>query len=306
MLYWVPSPVKGSLVILGMTLNTVIMVSILMMVSLLKGLMPLRMVKDMLTRVIIAIAEMWMGVNNFLQRLTQDTVWDIQGLNGLDYRGWYFVTSNHQGWTDILVLQRIFNRRIPMLKFFLKQELIWVPFLGLAWWALDFPFMKRFSKEYLRQHPEMAGKDLEATQKACEKFKRVPVSVMNFMEGTRFTPEKHAAQKSPFRYLLKPKAGGTSFVLSAMGGQIRSMLNVTLYYPEGRSSFWDFVRGSIHQIVIRVEEVQLPVELLHGDYENDPEFRARFQSWVNTLWEEKDRLLGQLRLQYAPSGYSGA
>ncbi len=304
MLYWVPSPIKGGLVVFGMAINTVFMVSILLLVSLLKGLMPSRQGKDLLTRVIIAIAETWMGVNNLLQRLTQDTEWDLQGMNDLDYKGWYFVTSNHQGWTDILVLQRIFNRRIPILKFFLKQQLIWVPFLGLAWWALDFPFMKRFSREYLRQHPEMAGKDLEATQKACEKFKRVPVSVMNFMEGTRFTPEKHALQKSPFRYLLKPKAGGTSFVLSAMGGQIRSMLNVTIFYPEGRTSFWDFVSGKIHRVVVRVDEICLPAELLLGDYENDPEFRARFQIWVNALWEEKDRLLEQVRLQYASSRVS--
>ncbi len=67
----------------------------------------------------------------------------MQGVDSLHQRGWYLVSSNHQSWVDILVLQRIFHGRIPFLKFFLKQELIWVPVIGLAWWALDFPFMKR-------------------------------------------------------------------------------------------------------------------------------------------------------------------
>jgi len=33
--------------------------------------------------------------------------------------------------------------------FFIKKELMWVPFLNLAWWSLDFPFLERYSKEYL-------------------------------------------------------------------------------------------------------------------------------------------------------------
>jgi 1-acyl-sn-glycerol-3-phosphate acyltransferase len=134
--------------------------------------------------------------------------WDVQGIAGLDPRGWYLVNCNHQSWADILVLQHLLTHRIPLLKFFLKQQLLWVPVMGLAWWALDFPFMRRHSEEVLKAHPELRGKDQEATRLACEKFSLIPTSVMNFCEGTRFTPTKHQRQQSPYRHLLRPKAGG--------------------------------------------------------------------------------------------------
>ena len=110
---------------------------------------------------------------------------------------------------------------VPFLKFFLKKELIWVPILGIAWWALDFPFMKRYSAAVLKKRPHLRGKDIEITRQACKKFKSLPVSIMNFVEGTRFTREKHDKQKSPFTHLLKPKAGGIGFVLSTMGEQLQ-------------------------------------------------------------------------------------
>ncbi len=299
MLVWMPPLLKGVIVMLGMAVNTVILVTLLVTVALFKLMIPVDFWIKLMTRLIIWIAELWMSINNALQRLTQKTVWEVQGMEDLQHAGWYFVVSNHQGWSDILVLQRLFNRRIPMLKFFLKQQLIWVPFLGMAWWALDFPFMQRFSRDYLQKHPEQAGKDLLATQKACEKFRYVPVSVMNFMEGTRFTPAKHQAQKSPYTHLLRPKAGGASFVLSAMGGRIHSMINVTLFYPDNRTSFWDFVCGRIERIVVRVDKVTLPPDILQGDYENDPAFRQHFQAWVNQLWSEKDQLLTRLKAEYS-------
>ncbi len=300
MLKSLPVTLKGIVVCVGMGLNTLWWVPLLMLAALCKLVLPLAFWRRWLTKVLITIAELWMGGNNLLQRLTQKTLWQVDGLEGLSYEGWYFVTSNHQSWTDILVLQRIFNRRIPMLKFFLKQELIWVPFMGMAWWALDFPFMRRFSREYLAAHPEMAGKDLEATRKACEKFRHVPVSVVNFMEGTRFTPGIHDAQSSPYRHLLKPRAGGSSFVLSAMGEQMHSLLDVTIYYPGQQHSFWDFVSGQVEQIVVHVEQKPLPAELIMGDYESDPVFRERFQTWVNQLWHDKDALLDRLSSGWRP------
>lgn len=186
-----------------------------------------------------------------------------------------------------------------MLKFFLKQQLIWVPLLGLAWWALDFPFMKRYTKEYLAKHPEMKGKDMETTRKACEKFKEVPVSVMNFLEGTRFTQEKHDAQQSPYRYLLKPKSGGIAFVLSAMGGQLRSMLDVTIVYHDKTIGFWDLLCGRIRRISVQVKERPIPEDFAQGDYEGDPVFRARLQEWVNQVWLEKDVLIATMLTQSA-------
>jgi len=229
----------------------------------------------------------------------QRTRWDVRGLEGVDSGHSYLVTSNHQSWVDILVLQYLLNRRAPFLKFFLKQELIWVPVIGLCWWALEFPFMKRFSREYLERYPEKRGQDMLTTRKACERFRLSHVCVFNFLEGTRNTPAKHAAQGSPFRYLLKPKAGGIAFVLDAMGDQLSAMLNVTIHYPGGVPGFWDLLSGRLGQVVVRLEQVEIPGDFIGRNYDRDETYRFAFQQWVNRLWEEKDALLSRLHAEYA-------
>jgi 1-acyl-sn-glycerol-3-phosphate acyltransferase len=227
-------------------------------------------------------------------RLTQRTNWDVQGIDGLNYRSWYLVNCNHQSWVDILVLQHLFNRRIPLLKFFLKQQLIWVPVMGLAWWALEFPFMRRHSEEYLKIHPEMRGKDQATTRKACEKFALIPTSVMNFLEGTRFTPAKHRRQKSPFQHLLKPKAGGMALALNAMGDKFQAILDVTIVYPDGAPQFTEFLKGRLKRVIVRVRSLAVPQHLVQGDYAGDPAVREAYQQWVHQLWLEKDAQIATL------------
>jgi 1-acyl-sn-glycerol-3-phosphate acyltransferase len=193
------------------------------------------------------------------------------------------------------VLQKIFNRRIPFLRFFLKQQLIWVPLLGPAWWALDFPFMKRYSRQTLLRHPELQGKDREATRRACEKFRHMPVSVMNFAEGTRFTQAKHDAQSSPFRHLLRPKAGGVAFVLDAMGEALHAILDVTIVYPEGPCTLMDLIAGRVHDIRVHVRERPIDAGLI-GSYDEDTAFRGRVKAWMNTLWRDKDAQAARMQL----------
>ncbi len=297
MLSFLPGPVRAALAFLIMVVNTVVHCTPLFIIALFKVMIPLEGWYRLTGKWLVTIAESWVSVNNFAIWLTQRVEWDVKGLDDLKYSGWYMVSCNHQSWVDILILQKFFTRRVPFLKFFLKQELIWVPVLGLAWWALDFPFMKRFTKEYLEKHPEMKGKDLETTQRACEKFKKLPVSVMNFFEGTRFTKAKHDRQNSPYKYLLKPKSGGLAYVLSAMGGQLHAMLDVTIVYKESRHEFWDFLMGRVSKVVVRVTEREIPPEMATGDYENDPEFRAHFQAWVSELWAHKDQQIEEIRAE---------
>jgi 1-acyl-sn-glycerol-3-phosphate acyltransferase len=221
--------------------------------------------------------------------------WEVNGLTQLKKKDWYLVISNHQSWVDILVLQKIFNSKIPMLKFFLKKELIWIPFLGLAWWALDFPFMKRYSKKFLEANPHLKGKDLESTRKACEKFKQTPVSVMNFVEGTRFTPEKHDRQKSPFDRLLLPRAGGIAFVLGSMGEYLHNIVDVTIAYPGGVPTFWDYISGKTKKIIVDVDVFPVGEQLI-GDYFNNDGYKQQFCEWLNQIWQEKDKKLDELIL----------
>ncbi len=302
MLQFLPAPLRGVISALLLALNTLICCWPLFTVALLKLLLPFPATQRVLRAVMHGIAEFWISVNKFWMDLVRDTHWDVEGLEGLDMRHSYLVTSNHQSWVDILVLQYLLNRRMPLLKFFLKQELIWVPVIGLCWWALEFPFMKRYTKEYLAKHPEKRGQDLATTRKACARYKSNPVSVFNFLEGTRLTPQKHAQQKSPFKYLLKPKAGGIAFVLDAMGEQLDTIVNVTIHYPGGNPGFWDLLSGNVGEVVVRFEKLAIPTEFIGRNYDQDEQYRLQFQQWVNQLWTAKDTQLARLHEQYPGRG----
>jgi 1-acyl-sn-glycerol-3-phosphate acyltransferase len=241
-----------------------------------------------LSRGLIAIGESWIAVNSWLLDHLTPTRYVVTGGERLERDGWYLVISNHQSWVDIPVLQKVFNRRIPFLKFFLKKELIWVPGLGLAWWALDFPFMHRHSAAEIARDPSLAGRDIEATRRACAKFREQPVSIMNFVEGTRFTAAKHSAQGSPFRQLLKPKAGGVAFVLEAMGEQIDTLVDVRIRYPAGRPDLFDLLGGRVPEIGVDIDIVPIPADLRGLSYAQDAAFRERFQAWLNARWLIKD------------------
>ncbi len=294
MLYFLPPSFKGILSILLYTLNTICLTIPLILISFFKFIIPVHSFVVILDNLLISIATLWIKINSFNSKLFCKIDWDIRGLEKLAKKEWYLIISNHQSWVDILVLQTILNQKIPMLKFFLKKELIWVPFLGLAWWALDFPFMKRYSKKLLKEKPHLKGKDLESTKKACKKFKHTPVSIMNFVEGTRFTQHKKDLQKNHFNHLLIPKAGGIAFVLSSMGEYLHKVIDVTIVYPDKIPTFWEYISGRTNKIIIDFEVIPL-TESLTGDYFNDPEYKDRFCIWLNALWQKKDEKIKTLK-----------
>ena len=285
--------IRGVLSLVLYTLNTVACCIPIFIVALIKLLLPIKPVQTGCRKTLTAIANGWIAVNNLNQKLFNGIRWDVSGLDNLNPNGWYMVVANHQSWVDILVLQTVFYRKIPFLKFFLKKELFWFPFLGQAWWALDFPFMKRYSRQFLKKNPHLIGKDLEITKRACDKFRNIPVSVMNFVEGTRFTREKHSRQRSPYTHLLRTKAGGMAFVLAVMGDKLQHIVDVTIAYPQGAATFWDFVCGRVKEIKVRVKTLPIDSEMM-GDYLQDPQFKRGFQNWLNSLWQEKDRDLARM------------
>lgn len=272
------------------TINTIFWLIPIIVFSFCKAIIPLKFSQTIFSYLLDQMASNWIGVNTLIQKLFNKTQINVNGLEQLTMKEWYLVICNHQSWVDIVILQRIMHRKIPFLKFFLKKELIFVPFLGIAWWALDFPFMKRYSQSFIKKNPHLKGKDVETTRKACNKFKHKPVSIMNFIEGTRFTNEKHNKQNSPFQHLLKPKAGGIGFVLEAMGGNLHKIVNITIHYPEGIPTFSDFLGGQIKQVNVNVEVSSIEDELI-GNYVSDRNFKIKFQKWVNQLWLDKDQKL---------------
>ncbi len=271
--------------------NTIVHVVVLLVVALAKAILRVRAVRQVCDRALMSIAESWIAVNTRMIRTLTHTRIVVDSSAELSYTGQYLVLANHQSWVDIPILQAVFNREIPLLRFFLKSQLIWVPLLGLAWWALDFPFMKRYSREKLAKHPELAGRDVETTRRACEKFRGLPISVLIFAEGTRFTQVKHQAQQSPYHHLLKPKAGGVAFVLEAMGDALHTVVDVTISYPQGKPTFADLFADRIPEVHVHVCERDIPSDLVSGNYEKDPAAREQAQRWINGIWQEKDERL---------------
>ena len=271
----------------------------LLLLALVKLLVPWRAGRVALSKGLNELAEGWIGTNTAILAMSHAMDLEVRGMEGLDRHEWYLMISNHRSWVDILVLQSVFNRRIPFLKFFIKDQLRWVPVLGLAWWALDMPFMRRHSSAYLAQHPEAHGRDLQATRRACEKFRRMPTTVINFVEGTRFTAAKRAQRGSHYRNLLPPRAGGVAFVLAAMGGMLHAALDVTIAYAEPVPSLWDLCCGRLEHAIVQVRRRPIEPWMIASDYSKDPDFRARFQTALGALWAEKDDLLDALQAELA-------
>jgi 1-acyl-sn-glycerol-3-phosphate acyltransferase len=287
--------IRGLVVFSGLTLNTIFWFIPIIVLALVKLLLPVPPIRRMITRALMRFGENWVSVNRYILAGGGALRWEAQGVDELRRDGWYLVIANHQTWVDILVLQTILNRRIPFLKFFIKQELIWFPFLGIAWWAMDMPFMKRYSQSYLAKHPEKKGKDLEATRKACEKFRDTPTSIINFVEGTRFSESKRDGQHSPYRNLLLPRAGGMAIALSSMGELFDAVLDITLVYTDGIPRFWGLCCGDAVRVIADVHAFPCDAGLIGGDYQDDRAYRRDVHQWLTGIWKEKDQRISVMR-----------
>jgi len=280
----------GITAFLLVVINTLFWCIFLLSFGVFKLLLPLRSWKVFFTKLIILIGECWIHCNKIWVNFLHKPKWEVIGFKELSSKDWYLATANHQSWADILILQSITNRNIPMLKFFMKDVLKWVPVIGLAWWALDMPFLKRYSKEKLEKNPELRGRDISQMRKSFEGFSRHPVSIFSFAEGTRFTEEKKNKQNSPFQKLLLPKAGGIALALSTMP-YINSFLDFTIKYHCKERTFWDFLCGRMNKVTVEVKIIEIPETFYGNDYLNDAYFRDEIKNWLNEIWSEKDKQL---------------
>lgn len=237
------------------------------------------------------LGEQWVKGNNLIFDAFLTTQWDVAGVDGLRRDGHYLVISNHVCWIDIFALFRVFSGKTPLIRFFLKQRLIWFPIVGQACWALSFPFMRRYTPDYLAQHPEKRGRDLETTRKACRLYRHIPVTIVNFCEGTRFSREKHEEQDSPYRHLLRPRVGGVGFVLASLGEQLDAMVDVTLIYDSEDVTMWDFVTNRVRRVAVRARKLEIPPDVLGPGITEPGPARDRFKAWIEQRWSEKDALI---------------
>jgi 1-acyl-sn-glycerol-3-phosphate acyltransferase len=203
----------------------------------------------------------------------------------------YLVICNHQSMADIPTLMKAVHGQIPFMRFFAKAQLKKVPIFGFAWRSVDYPFMQRYTKEFLEQNPHLKGRDLAEAIVSCRRLRHVPVAITNFIEGTRFTARKHEKQGKVYQYLLSPRAGGLALAIAALEGKLKTLIDVTIYYHQENHTLWDYLSGRLKTVSVYVRTIPVPQEFPLGDYQNDPVFREQFQAWLNTIWFEKDQRL---------------
>ncbi len=289
------NPVRGAIIAVLLAINMFFCVLIILLVNSLCYLLPSPTLRIKTRERLQFIPIWWMDVNFWIMQLSSYGKWHTEkNATQLNPKGWYLLISNHQSWIDIFVLGIFFRHKIPNLKFFMKKELLWsLPFASWACYVLDYPFMARYGHKELRKRPELKMQDIETTRRACEKFKEFPTTVMNFVEGTRFTAYKHDSQQSPYQYLLKPKVTGVGLVLNEMHDHLSGILNVTIHYKPSSVSFWHFVLGDFEDIYLDYELLPIVPEII-GDPYTDRDFRKRLQQWLNSLWQAKDHHLKNL------------
>ena len=282
---------RAAVIILLLVLNTILWGSLVF----LGGLVKLFTFGRGRRRVILTLswfADRWVQFNDWTFDTFLDTEWRVEGFDGLRSDGRYLMICNHVCWVDIFaVLRGMRSGNAPFIRFFLKSGLLWFPIVGQACAALEFPFMRRYTPEYLKRHPEKRGRDLATTRKACERYQHIPVTIANFLEGTRFTRDKHEFQQSPYRHLLRPRVSGLAFVLASLGDQLDAMLDVTLVFPHRDVTMWDFVTNRVPWIVVSSRRIEIPADFRTPAIVEPGPTRERFKEWVETLWREKDELI---------------
>lgn len=298
MLNFLPGPVLFMLSLSLLIINTALWGSLVCLGGLVKMLMPVQSARNAVTALMNRFMWAWATCNGGILYLIAKIEWDVEGLESLNQNSWYLLISNHLSGFDIAAQTYLLRNHIPMLKFFLKKELIYVPIMGLGCWALDMPFMDRTSPAKLKKNPKLNGKDLATTRRACEKFKNMPTSIINYVEGSRFTEDKRQRQDSPYRHLLRPKAGGIAFTLSAMGEQFTNLLDVTLVYPDAPDDvLFGVMNGKVRKIIVRVRALPVP-QVDATRYFSESEYRVDFQRWLNQVWAEKDEQITELLAQH--------
>ncbi|WP_433925088.1 acyltransferase [Vreelandella sp. 21] len=287
------STAKGVVSLLLLTLTTLFWGVPLILLTLLKVITPGRHQKQRILDGLCSVALNWIGANLWWMRRWIKPDVNISIPDSLSPHQWWLVISNHRSWTDIFILFMALHRRIPMPRFFLKHQLIWIPIVGLAFWALEFPFMRRFSREQLAKNPKLATIDRESTERVCRQARNAPIAIFNFVEGTRFTLAKREKQQSPFRHLLRPKAGGVSQVLSLLGDKLDGILDVTISYENPTPTFWGFLCGKEACITLNARQLAIPQWMNEANYHEEQQHKERFHAWINSLWQEKDALLAK-------------
>ena len=182
------------------------------------------------------------------------------------------IVCNHQSWFDIPVLQHVITDQGPIIKFMIKQQLIWVPVLGWICLALNFPRLRREERKMSME------KDFFSIRTALADVSNESGALLVFPESTRFAHDKWLAQKSPYRHLLIPRVGALRLTISGVPAGT-PVLDVTIRYDGGESDFWRCMHKATKVVTVKLET-------------RDASELENTRAWLAESWSRKDRFIG--------------
>jgi 1-acyl-sn-glycerol-3-phosphate acyltransferase len=286
------SHIKGVLCFSCILANIFFWLVPLVLLTFLKLLVPWENFQKLLSASMALIYRLTVSIDDFLLFRIMGISVEIEGRRKVYPEKFYLITANHQSWSDIFVLQHVFNWRAPIPKFLVKKELIYLPVVNIICLAYDYPLLQRGSMRGGVSSEGHFERDALSLEKACSRFIRFPATVINLVEGTRFTKEKARRQSSPYEHLLKPKAGGMAILFSISGVKVRTLIDVTIVYDCARPTFWNFLCGRCGRVVVKVKEYESDALPANRDFDS-------MAKWINGVWEKKDLEIGRIRRELA-------
>ena len=290
----IASSVIGLITFLLILIELIIGFGTLAIINIPRGIIPLKIFKIYLAKVSNIIGDLTVYGLKLIMLLMHGNNISVINNQKFDKNEWYMAMSNHQSWADIFILLVAANYKLPLLKFFMKRELWWIPFVFLANKTLNMPFVNRHSKKEIEQNPSLRNQDYKNTLKSCKRFLRTPSTIFSYAEGTRFTDEKHDQQGSPYNNLLSPKIGGMATALSAMPN-INTLVDYTVVYKSKKRDAWSFAKGDMKHVKVLVTKYKIPDNLKNRNYANDKDYRDEFKNWIESIWAEKDKKIEELK-----------
>ena len=290
----IASSVIGLITFLLILIELIIGFGTLAIINIPRGIIPLKIFKIYLAKLSNIIGDLTVYGLKLIMLLMHGNNISVINNQKFDKNQWYMAMSNHQSWADIFILLVAANYKLPLLKFFMKRELWWIPFVFLANKTLNMPFVNRHSKKEIEQNPSLRNQDYKNTLKSCKRFLRTPSTIFSYAEGTRFTDEKHDQQGSPYNNLLSPKIGGMATALSAMPN-INTLVDYTVVYKSKKRDAWSFAKGDMKHVKVLVTKYKIPDNLKNRNYANDKDYRDEFKNWIESIWTEKDKKIEELK-----------
>ena len=290
----IASSVIGLITFLLILIELIIGFGTLAIINIPRGIIPLKIFKIYLAKLSNIIGDLTVYGLKLIMLLMHGNNISVINNQEFDKNEWYMAMSNHQSWADIFILLVAANYKLPLLKFFMKRELWWIPFVFLANKTLNMPFVNRHSKKEIEQNPSLRNQDYKNTLKSCKRFLRTPSTIFSYAEGTRFTDEKHDQQGSPYNNLLSPKIGGMATALSAMPN-INTLVDYTVVYKSKKRDAWSFAKGDMKHVKVLVTKYKIPDNLKNRNYANDKDYRDEFKNWIESIWTEKDKKIEELK-----------